>query len=345
MGVFLRNGRFLSALTVKTPPQLLSCCEAKMIKTLEFPKNHPPQAKSGFGRFRYWFKTPQGRRTIIGYLFISPFILGVLFWVLYPALMAAWLSFHEWNLITPAKYVGLQNFEKMFNDKLFWQSLKVTSIYTFVSVPLGLLLSFLLALLMNTKVKGIALFRTIYYLPSIVPGVASAVLWAWILNTDFGLLNAALNFFGVQKIAWLQEPEWALPALILMSLWGVGSSMIIFLAGLQGIDEVYYEAAKIDGAGRLAQMRHITIPMMSSVIFFNLILGIIGSFQVFTAGYLMTNGGPQNSTLFFVLYLYRQGFQYLKMGYASALSWVLFFIILIFTVIVFKTVGRRVYYQ
>jgi multiple sugar transport system permease protein len=271
--------------------------------------------------------------------------MGVLLWVLYPALMSAWLSFHEWNLITPAKYVGLQNFEKMGSDKLFWQSLKVTSIYTFVSVPLGLMLSFMLALLMNTKVKGIALFRTVYYLPSIVPAVASAVLWAWILNTDFGLLNAGLNFFGIKKIAWLQEPEWALPALILMSLWSVGSAMIIFLAGLQGIDEVYYEAAKMDGAGRVAQMRHITIPMMSSVIFFNLILGIIGSFQVFTAGYLMTNGGPQNATLFFVLYLYRQGFQYLKMGYASALSWVLFFIILIFTMIIFRTVGRRVYYQ
>jgi len=246
--------------------------------------------------------------------------------------MAAWLSFQEWNLITPAKYVGLKNFQKMFSDKLFWQSIRVTSIYTFVSVPLGMILAFLMALLINTKVKGIALFRTIYYLPSIVPAVASAVLWAWILNTDFGLLNAVLHYFRIPKIAWLQEPEWALPALIMMSLWSVGAAMIIFLAGLQGIDEVYYEAAKIDGAGRWAQMVHITIPMMSSVIFFNLILGVIGSFQVFTAGYLITDGGPQNATLFYVLYLYRQGFQFLKMGYASALSWVLFFIIFIFTV-------------
>jgi multiple sugar transport system permease protein len=316
-----------------------------MINTIEHSKYQSPQIKSRSGRFFRWFKTPQGRRTITGYLFISPFILGVLFWVLYPALMAAWLSFQEWNLITPAKYVGLKNFEKMFNDKLFWQSLRVTTIYTFISVPLGLTFSFLLALLINTKIKGIAFFRTIYYLPTIVPAVASAVLWAWILNTDFGLLNAGLSFFGIQKIAWLQEPEWALPALILMSLWSVGAAMIIFLAGLQGIDEVFYEAAKIDGAGRWAQMRHITIPMMSSVIFFNLILGIIGSFQVFTAGYLMTDGGPQNATLFFVLYLYRQGFQFLKMGYAAALSWVLFLIIMVFTVIVFRTLGRRVYYQ
>jgi len=200
-------------------------------------------------------------------------------------------------------------------------------------------------LLLNTKVRGLAVFRTIYYLPTIVPAVASAVLWAWILNTDFGLLNAVLNYFGLAKIAWLQQPEWALPAIILFSLWAIGQPMIIFLAGLQGIDDVYYEAAKIDGAGRWAQLIHVTIPMMSSVIFFNLILGVINSFQVFTVALLITNGGPQNSTLFFVLYLYRVGFQNLKMGYAAALSWVLFFIILTFTVIIFRTMGRRVYYQ
>ena len=178
-----------------------------------------------------------------------------------------------------------------------------------------------------------------------MPAVASAVLWAWILNTDFGLLNAVLNSLGFPKIAWLQETEWALPALILMSLWSVGAAMIIFLAGLQGIDEQYYEAAKIDGAGRWSQLIHVTIPMMSAVIFFNLIMGIINSFQVFTAGFLITNGGPQNSTLFYVLYLYRTGFQFLNMGYASALAWVLFFIILVFTGIIFRTVGRQIYYQ
>jgi len=301
--------------------------------------------QSPLGRFLHWFRTPSGRRTITGYLFISPFILGVLFWVLYPAGMAAWLAFQDWNLITPAKYVGLKNLQTMFNDKLFWQAFKVTSIFTFVSVPLGLILSFSLALLINMKVRGLALFRTIYYLPSIVPAVASAVLWAWILNTDFGLLNGVLSYFGIPKIAWLQEPKWTMPAFILMSLWGVGQAMIIFLAGLQGIDDVYYEAARIDGAGSWAQLVHVTIPMMSSVIFFNLILGVINSFQVFTAAFLITNGGPQNATLFFVLYLYRNGFQFLKMGYAAALSWVLFFIILIFTVIIFRTAGRRVYYQ
>jgi multiple sugar transport system permease protein len=316
-----------------------------MSKTLEFSPLQPPQSSSRFGSFLHWFSTPQGRRAITGYLFVSPFILGVLIWVVFPAGMAAWLAFQKWDLITPAKYVGTANFVTMVNDQLFWQSLKVTFIYTFVSVPLSLIISFSLALLINTKVRGLAVFRTIYYLPTIVPAVANAVLWAWILNTDFGLLNSIIHYFGLAKVPWLQEPRYALPAIILMSLWGAGQAMIIFLAGLQGIDDVYYEAAKIDGAGSWAQMIYITIPMMSSVIFFNLILGVISSFQVFTAGYLITSGGPQNSTLFYVLYLYRVAFQNLKMGYASALSWVLFFIILIFTVIIFKTVGRTVYYQ
>jgi ABC-type sugar transport system permease subunit len=319
-----------------------------MSKTFEVPAtqvSQPSPARSGIGRFLHWFRTPRGRRTITGYLFISPFILGVLLWVVYPAGMAGWLAFQKWNLITPPQFTGLQNFRTMFSDVLFWKALKVTSIFTLVSVPLGLIISFVTALLLNTKVRGLAIFRTIYYLPTIVPAVASAVLWAWILNTDFGLLNSVLHYFGLAKVAWLQEPEWALPAIILMSLWSVGQPMIIFLAGLQGIDDVYYEAAKIDGAGRWAQLIHVTIPMMSSVILFNLVLGIINSFQVFTAGYLITNGAPQNGTLFFVLYLYRVGFQNLKMGYAAALSWMLFFIIVTFTVIIFKTVGRRVYYQ
>jgi multiple sugar transport system permease protein len=316
-----------------------------MGNSVEIAGPQTPQPPHGVGRLLHWFKSPKGQRTFYGYLFLSPFIFGVLLWVVYPALTAAWLTFQEWNLITPSKYVGFKNFVTMFNDPLFWQALKVTTIFTFFSVPLSLLMSFLTALLINTKVKGIAIFRTIYYLPSIVPAVANAVLWAWILNTDFGLLNEMIHSFGLPKVAWLQEPKYALPAIILMSMWGLGQSMIIFLAGLQGIDEVYYEAAKIDGAGKWAQMVHITVPMMSSVAFFNLIMGVIGSFQIFTAGYLITNGGPENSTLFYVLYLYRVGFRFFKMGYASALSWVLFFIILIFTVIIFRTVGRNVYYQ
>lgn len=297
-----------------------------------------------------WFnplrpKTNLQRRTVIGYLFISPFILGFLLWFLIPALTAVWLTFTDWNLIRPPRYVGLDNLLQLWDDELFWQALKVTTMYTLASVPVGLVTSFLLALLINTKVRGIALFRTIYYLPSIVPAVASAVLWAWIFNTDFGLANVALRLVGLPKIQWLQDPSWALPALIIMSLWGLGGSMVIYLAGLQGIPDVFYEAAQIDGAGRWSQLWNITIPLMSPVIFFNLIIGIIGTFQVFTAGFLITDGGPQNSTLFYVLYLYRNGFEFLKMGYAAALAWVLFLIIMALTLFVFKYVGGLVHYE
>ncbi len=290
-------------------------------------------------------RTLAGRRTLIGYIFISPFILGFVLWFLLPALTAVWLTFHDWNLISPPRFIGFKNLLDIPQDDLFWQSLKVTVNFTLISVPVGLVLGFLLALLMNTKVRGIELFRTVYYLPSIVPAVANAVLWAWIFNTEFGLANVVLRALGLPKIKWLQEPEWALPALILMSLWAFGGSMVIYLAGLQGIPETFYEAAKIDGAGRWAQLRNITIPLMSPVIFFNLIIGIIGSFQVFTAGHLITNGGPQNATLFYVLYLYRSGFQNLEMGYSAALAWVLFVIIMALTLFVFKYLGSRVYYE
>jgi multiple sugar transport system permease protein len=285
------------------------------------------------------------KRTIIGYIFIGPFILGFFFWFLGPTVFSAWLSMTEWNLITPAKFIGLGNFAHMFNDKLLGQSIKVTMIYSLISVPVGLVLGFMLALLMNTKVRGIRIFRTIYYLPSIVPAVANAVLWAWIFNSEFGLLNVILRSVGIPKVNWLIDVRYALPAIILMGFWGVGGAMIIYLAGLQGIPEVYYEAAEIDGAGRWAQLWNVTIPLMGPVLFFNLIIGIIGSFQVFTVGYLLTDGGPQNSTLFYVLYLYRVGFRNLEMGYAASLGWLLFFIILLLTLFVFRYIGKNIYYE
>jgi len=293
----------------------------------------------------HWFKSPLVKRTITGYLFIMPFILGFIIWFLVPALIAAWLSFQEWNLIRPAEFVGFENFTKLFSDRLFWISLKVTAVYAVVSVPLRLVVSFLVALLLNTKLRGVSIFRTIYYMPTIVPAVASAVLWAWILNSEFGLLNAGLSYLGFHKIHWLQDPEYALPALILMSLWGLGGSMVIYLAGLQGIPDTYYEAAEMDGARSWAKMRHITIPLMSPVIFFNLIMGIIASFQVFTVGYLITSGGPQNATLFYVLNIYNTAFKMLKMGYAAAMAWILFLIIIVLTIIVFKWFGKQVYYE
>jgi multiple sugar transport system permease protein len=292
-----------------------------------------------------WLRKPTQRRTIVGYIFIMPFILGFLLWFLIPALTSLWMAFQDWNMINPPEFVALDNFRDLFTDKLFWQALKVTTVYTAISVPLNMVVAFALAMLMNTKVRGIAVFRTIYYMPSIVPAVANAVLWAWILNSEFGLLNALLHAVGLPKVLWLQKPEWALPALILMSLWGLGGTMVTYLAGLQGIPDVFYEAAEIDGAGAWTKLRSITIPLMSPVIFFNLIMGIISTFQIFTAGYLITDGGPQNATLFYVLYLYRNAFQYLSMGYAAALAWVLFFIIMGLTAFIFRGIGRLVYYE
>jgi multiple sugar transport system permease protein len=292
-----------------------------------------------------WPRTAKSRTAVTGYLFILPFILGFLLWFLAPALTAVWLTFFDWNMIRDPIYVGFENFKEIFRDKLFIQSLKVTTYYTLGAVPVSLVLGFLFALLLNTKVRGIAVFRTIFYIPSIVPAVANAVLWNFVFNTEFGLVNALLRALGLPKIMWFQDPKWAMPALIVMSIWGLGGGMVIYLAGLQGIPEVLYEAAEIDGAGHWAKLRHVTIPLISPVIFFNLIMGIIGSFQVFIAGFLITDGGPQHATLFYVLYTYRTGIQYFDMGYAAVLAWILFLIILGLTLLVFRYVGRLVHYE
>ena len=283
------------------------------------------------------------REELIGWLFILPAVLGFVIWVAGPMLYSAWLSLTDYDLIGTPRFIGLANFTRMFNDPLFYKSLSVTVVYTVFHVPLTLLLAFGVALLLNTKIPRMAIFRTLYYLPSIVPAVASAVLWVWIFNSEFGLLNLLLRALGLKKVLWLQDPHTALAALIIMSLWNMGGVMIIFLAGLNGIPEEMYEAAKIDGAGNMASFRYITIPMMTPIIFFNLVLEIIGSFQVFTAGFLVTQGGPNYSTNFYVLNLFNNAFTYFDMGYASAQAWVLFFIVLIFSLIIFRSGGRWVY--
>ena len=285
------------------------------------------------------------RRNITGWVFISPFILGFIIWFLIPALIALYLSVNDWNMIRAPEFVGFENFEQLFRDPLLPQALRSTFVYTIISVPLGLTLSFGLAMLLNNSLPGIGIFRTIFYLPSIIPAVASASLWAWMFNTEFGLINVIIRTFGGPKVPWLQSPQWAMPALIIISLWGVGGAMIIFLAGLQGIPDIYYEAAEIDGAGPWAKLRHITLPLMSPVFFFNLVIGFINSFQVFIVGYLVTDGGPVNSTLFLVLYIYRTAFRSLNMGYAAMLSWVLFFILMGLSFLVFRYIGNRVYYE
>lgn len=281
-----------------------------------------------------------------GFLFICPWLLGYLIFTAGPMLGSIVLSLCKYDLHT-LEYVGTENYERLLaKDPLFWVSLRNTALYVLLAVPLGLTGSLLLAMLLNQKVRGIAFFRTMYYLPSIVPGIASALLWMWIFHPDAGILNAGLKLLGITGPRWLFDEHWALPALVLMSLWGIGGSrMIIFLAGLQGISDQYYEAAKIDGASNWQQFRHVTLPMLTPTIFFNLILGVIGSFQVFDSAYVMTNGGPNNATLFYVLYLYNNAFRFFKLGKASAMAWILFLILLVFTIAQFRNASRWVHYE
>jgi multiple sugar transport system permease protein len=285
------------------------------------------------------------RGVLAGYLFIAPVILGYLIWVAGPMIMAIWLSLTEWDMLRPATFVGLSNYQLMLHDDLFWKSLAVTFYFTLVSVPLSLVLSFAVAMLVNVNLRGISLFRMLFYLPSIVPLVVNAVLWLWIFNSELGLLNAVLHWFGIPKVLWFQDSNWAMPALIIMSQWSIGGSMIIFLAGLQGIPQHLYEAAEIDGANYWQRFWNVTIPMMSPVIFFNLVIGLIGALQTFVPGYLMTQGGPQNSTLFYGLYIFRSAFRDFKMGYAASLSLILFAIVLVLSLFVFRYLGRLVYYE
>jgi len=280
------------------------------------------------------------------YLFLLPWIIGFLVFSAGPLAASFLISFTEWPILAAPKWTGLKNYTTMLSDPLFWQSLKVTVYYTAIGVPMGLIAGFFVVLLTNQKVRWIALWRSVYYMPAVVGGVVVARMWQGVFNPIYGILNALLRLLGLQGPNWLGEPEWVIPAFLIMALWNVaGANMVIYLAGLQSIPTEIYEAAMIDGAGAWHKLRHVTIPMMTPVIFLRLIMGIIGSFQVFTQAFVMTNGGPSHASLFYVLYLYRNAFQYSKMGYASALAWVLFAIILLLTVLFFRSSERWVYYQ
>jgi len=280
-----------------------------------------------------------------GWLFASPFVLGVLVFHLGPMLYSLFLVSQDWDLLHAPEFVGLGNFLAILKDPLSGTSLWNSAFFTFLSVPLGLILAFAVALALNQNLAGRSAYRTVFYLPSITPAVASAVVWTQIFNPEFGVLNDILGKFGVAPLRWLLDPALAKPAFIFMSLWSIGPQMIIFLAGLQNVSPELLEAAWVDGAGSWARFRHVTIPMVSPTIFFNLIMGIIGSFQVFTASFIMTRGGPQNATLFIVLYIYEKGFHWFQMGYAATLSWVLFAIIMVFTLIQLRMGRRWVYYE
>lgn len=284
--------------------------------------------------------SPRERRHVLtGLGFTSLWIVGLTVFTAYPVAASLFYSFCDYSILKSPVWIGLENYQQLFRDDLFWKSLRNTLVYAGLSVPLGTLVALSLALLLNHDVRGRAFFRVCFYLPSIVPVVASAMLWMWILNGQFGLLNHALapllSPFGLQPPLWLTDPAWAKPALVVMSLWGVGNAMVIYLAGLQGVPQHLYEAAAIDGAGPWQRLRHVTLPMLAPVIYFNVVIALIGSLQVFTQAFIMasitggdgTGGSPDRSTLFYTLYLFSNAFYDLRMGYASAMAYVLFVII------------------
>ena len=284
-----------------------------------------------------------------GLLFASPWLIGFVFFALYPLVMSIYYSFTAFNVVQPAVWIGMDNYHELFfEDPLFWKSLYNTLYFTLISVPLCLAFSLLLALLLNQKIPGMSVFRTVFFLPSIVPIVASAVLWLWVLNPDSGLINSLLRqWLGIEGPGWMADAHWSKPSLILMSLWGVGGAMVIFLAGLADVPQTLYEVAELDGAGPINKFLHVTLPMLTPTILFNLVMGLIMSFQYFTQVYVMTGGlgTPVDSTMFYALYLYRTSFYYLRMGYASAMAWMLFIVILTATLGVLYSSKKWVFYH
>lgn len=288
------------------------------------------------------------REELWAYLFLAPWLIGLFGLIAGPMIASAVLSLTRYNLAQPPVFVGLENYVRALTaDDLFWPSLGRTFLYTAIVVPLGVAGALLVAMALNQGLRFTTLYRTLYFLPHLTPAVASIFIWAWLFNPRFGLINEALwRAARIQGPTWLSSKEWALPALAIIALWGIvgGNMMLIFLAGLQAVPQDLYEAAAIDGAGALTRFRHVTLPMLSPTIFFNAILAIIGALQSFTVAYVATGGGPAYATWFFALHIYTNAFQYFQLGYASALAWILFFVLIVFTFIQFRASARWVYY-
>ncbi len=297
-------------------------------------------------RIRLPRNTLARREAAEGLVGISPWLIGFLLFTAGPFVVSIVLSLTDWRIMIAPKFVGLQNYVQILtNDPNFWQSIRVTFTYVALALPLGLFAGLGLSLLLNQKVPGARAFGTLFYLPAVLSGVSVALMWMWLLNPDYGVVNTLLGLVGIQGPNWFWDPDWALPSVVLMSLWRVGGSAIIYLAGLQNISPHLYEAAEIDGAGRLAKLRHITIPMLTPTIFFQLVMELIDAFQVFTVIYVITDGGPMRSTLFYMFYMFRTAFEDFDMGYASALAWIMGVIILSFTALVFKSSPLWVFYE
>ena len=293
----------------------------------------------------------EARRIRAGLLFISPWLLGFLVLTVYPVIASAYYSFTEFRVLSPPKWVGLRNYAELFTDRDYFLPSLANTVFMFIELPIALALSVGIALLLNQKIRGMAFFRTLFYLPSVVPTVATAILWLWLLNPEYGLVNRGLGTMGIPGPGWLQDPVWSKPGFIVMNLWMVGGNIIIYLAALQGVPEHLYEAAELDGASAWSRTWHVTLPAISPVIFFNLVLGVINTFQYFTQPFMMTGspgtqpGGPANSTLLYPIFLFQNAFAFFRMGYASAMAWILFLITVLATLLVFKSTARWVYYE
>ncbi len=286
------------------------------------------------------------REAIEGYIGISPWLLGFLFFMAFPILASLGLSFTDWRITVAPEWVGLRNYIRMFTaDRDFYQSLRVTFIYVAISLPLNLVVGLFLSLLLNTKVPAMGFFRTLFYLPVVLSGVSVSLMWMWLLQPDYGLVNSLLANIGITGPQWFWHPSTALLSVVLMNLWRVGGSVIIYLAGLQNIPPHLYEAADMDGAGFWSKLINVTIPMLTPTIFFQLVMELIEAFRVFTAVYVITGGGPVGSTLFYMFYMFRTAFVDFQMGYASALAWVISVIIMGFTFLVFRSSALWVYYE
>lgn len=285
------------------------------------------------------------RDTIAFFAFASPWIIGFLFLTLIPMVASLYISFTDWDILTPPNWVGLDNYRRMLADPLFYRSMSVTLIYTLIGVPLHLCVSLALSMLLNNSMPGVRIFRTIFYLPAVISGVVVAVVWLWMYNPDFGIINGFLRTIGIEGPRWIFSEQWALPSIMILTLWSVGGNMVIYLAALQNVPTEQYEAAKVDGARWWARFWHITIPGISSVLLFTLLMGIIAALQIFTPALIMTGGGPNNATLFFAFHIYRNAFVFQRMGLACALAWVLFVVIFVVCTICLRLTRGMVHYE
>lgn len=289
--------------------------------------------------------TSRRREALTGWLFASPWVVGFCLFLAFPLLSSIYYSLCDYSVLRPPVFIGGENYQNLFADTLFWTSLRNTAIYTLLVLPATLFVSLGLALLLNTKVRGMSFYRTIFFVPSLVPVVSTAVLWMWLFNNEHGMINQIIGLAGIQGPNWMGDTFWSKPALMIMAVWGTGNAIVIYLAGLQDVPSTLYEAADLDGARPWRKTWHITFPMLSPVILFNGIMGIIGTLQVFVQPYVMfPEGAPARSTYMYTMYLYDNAFRFHKMGYASAMGWILFIIIFVLTMLALRLTEKRVHY-